>query len=72
MENEIETIKKELVEKYGINTDRDLISQLGIKDEDKKKLFLWIRYQCAFSEREAYKRGKDDLREQFMELILKK
>lgn len=47
-------IKQKLIDLYGIKTDRDLLEQLGITDEeDKKKLFLWIRYQCAFSYREG-------------------
>lgn len=49
MEKEIEDIKQELLEKYNIKTDRDLINQLGIQDKDKDKLFTWIRYQSAFS-----------------------
>lgn len=59
---EINTIKSELKEKYGITIDRDLIKQLGISNEDKHKLFLWIRLQCAYSKREAYKIGQDDLK----------
>lgn len=59
---EIKAIKAELKEKYNINSDRDLIKQLGIEDEDKSKLFLWIRYQCAFSKREGYEQGQDDLK----------
>lgn len=43
-DEEIKTIKQELLEKYDIKTDRDLIKQLGIQDEDKSKLFAWIRY----------------------------
>ena len=62
---EIKAIKAELKEKYNIDSDRDLIKQLGIEDEDKSKLFLWIRYQCAFS----YERGQDDLRYQLAELL---
>jgi len=61
---EIVEIKQELVENYGIFTDRDLLKQLGItKDEDKKKLFLWIRYQCAFSCREGYQHGVEETKE---------
>ena len=66
---EIKAIKTELKEKYNIDSDRDLIKQLGIKDEDKSKLFLWIRYQCAFSEKEGYERGQDDLKYQLAELL---
>ena len=66
---EIKAIKAELKEKYNIDTDRDLIKQLGIEDEDKSMLFLWIRYQCAFSKREGYERGQDDLKYQLAELL---
>jgi len=56
-DEEIKTIKQELLEKYNINTDRDLIQQLGIQNEDKSKLFAWIRYQCAYSYREGFDNG---------------
>jgi len=56
---EITELKAELKSKYNISTDRDLVKQLGISDEDKGKLFLWITYQCAFSYREGHKNGKD-------------
>ena len=49
--------------------DRDLIKQLGISDEDKSKLFLWIRYQCAYSYREGYDNGQDELKEQLADLL---
>jgi len=68
-EAEIKAIKAELKEKYNINSDRDLIKQLGIEDEDKSKLFLWIRYQCAFSKREGYERGQEELKEQLADLL---
>lgn len=54
---EIVNLKQELLDKYSISMDRDLIKQLGISNENKSKLFLWIRYQCAFSYREGYKNG---------------
>lgn len=66
---EIKAIKSELKEKYSIDTDRDLVKQLGIEDKAKSKLFLWIRYQCAFSKRDGYERGQDDLKYQLSELL---
>ena len=68
-DEEIKTIKQELLEKYNINTDRDLIQQLGIQDEDKSKLFAWIRYQCAYSYREGFDNGQDELKEQLADLL---
>jgi hypothetical protein len=68
-DEEIKTIKQELLEKYNIKTDRDLIQQLGIQDEDKSKLFDWIRYQCAFSYREGFDNGQDELKEQLADLL---
>lgn len=54
-EEKRQSIKKELLGKYGIKTDRDLVKQLGIKDEDKSKLYLWIEYQRCFSYEEGYR-----------------
>ena len=68
-DEEIKTIKQELLEKYNIKTDRDLIQQLGIQDEDKSKLFVWIRYQCAFSYREGFDNGQDEIKEQLADLL---
>ena len=68
-DEEIKTIKQELLEKYNIKTDRDLIQQLGIQDEDKSKLFAWIRYQCAFSYQEGFDNGQDELKEQLDDLL---
>lgn len=68
-DEEIKTIKQELLEKYDIKTDRDLIKQLGIQDEDKNKLFAWIRYQCAYSYREGFDNGQDELKEQLDTLL---
>ena len=68
-DEEIKTIKQELLEKYNINTDRDLIKQLGIQDEDKSKLFAWIRYQCAFSYQEGFDNGQDSLKYKLRELL---
>jgi hypothetical protein len=64
----IKFIKDEL-NQYGIYTDADLIKQLGIEDESKRKLFLWISYQCAFSEKEGYERGQDDLKQQLTNFL---
>jgi hypothetical protein len=58
-----------LLEKYNIKTDRDLIQQLGIQDEDKSKLFAWIRCQCAYSYREGFENGQDELKEQLADLL---
>ena len=66
---EIETIRKELSEKYNIETDRDLIKQLGIQEEDKGKLFAWIRYQCAYSYSEGYDNGQDSLKYKLRDLL---
>lgn len=66
---EIETIRKELKESYNIETDRDLIKQLGIQDEDKSKLFAWIRFQCAFSYQEGFVNGQDSLKYKLKELL---
>ena len=71
-EEEIKKIKQELLDKYNIATDRDLIRQLGIKDEDKCKLFAWIRYQCAFEYRDGWNEGREDLKEQLAELLTPK
>ena len=49
--------------------DRDLIKQLGISDEDKSKLFLWIMYQCACSYREGYDNGQEEFKEQLADLL---
>lgn len=66
---EIKTIKQELLDKYNIKTDRDLIQQLGIQEEDKSKLFAWIRYQCAYSYMEGFGNGQDELKEQLTDLL---
>lgn len=55
-------LKEELLDLFNISTDRDLINQLGISDEDKRKLFLWISYQCAFAYREGFDNGQDELK----------
>ncbi len=66
---EIVAMRKELKEKYNIETDRDLIKQLGIKGEDKSKLFDWIRYQCAFSYQEGFDNGQNSLKYKLHELL---
>ena len=40
-DEEIKTIKHELLEKYSIKTDKDLIQKLGIQDEDKGRFSIW-------------------------------
>ena len=71
-ENKIQELKQELLEKYNIKTDRDLIQQLGIQDEDKSKLFAWIRYQCAYEYRDGWNEGREELKEQLAELLTPK
>lgn len=62
-------IKEELLNEYGIKTDRDLVKQLGISQDDKKKLYKWIEYQCAYSYRNGYENGQEELKEQLYSLI---
>jgi hypothetical protein len=64
-----EILKQELFEKYNIKTDRDLIEQLGIKEEDKDKLFAWITYQCAHSYNEGFIKGEEEFKEELVELL---
>ena len=66
---EIKSIRKELIDKYNIKTDRDLIKQLCITEEDKGKLFTWIKYQCAFSYQEGFDNGQDSLKYKLRELL---
>lgn len=67
---EIKSIKQELIDKYNIKTDRDLLTQLGITDDtDKMKLFTWIRYQNAFSYREGFDNGQDELKYDIANLL---
>jgi hypothetical protein len=68
-DEEIKTLKQELLEKYNIKSDRDLIEQLGIQYEDKNKLFTWIRYQCAYSYNEGFDNGQEDLKYDISELL---
>jgi len=58
----IDTIKESLKSRFNISSDRDLLVQLGIKPEDKEKLFLWIKYQNAFSYAEGYENGQENLK----------
>ena len=71
-DEEIKSIKQELLETYGIRVDRDLIKQLGISDEDKHKFFLWVNYQCAFSYRDGFENGQEELKEQLSDLLTPK
>ena len=59
-DEEIRKLKEELFEKFGIKTDTDLIKQLGIKEDDKSKLFAWVKYQCAYSFRDGLRNGKKE------------
>ena len=68
-DEKIKKLKQELLDNYDIKTDKDLIKQLGIKTEDKNKLFAWIRYQCAFSYREGFDNGQYEIKEQLTNLI---
>lgn len=68
--DKIKELRKRL-DKLGIETDRDLVKQLGIKQEDKDKLYTWIEYQCAFSFREGYGHGQNDLAESINHLFKK-
>lgn len=68
-ENKIQELKQELLDKYNIANDS---RQLGIKDEDKGKLFAWIRYQCAYEYRNGWNEGRENLKEQVAELLTPK
>ena len=68
-DDNIKELKQNLLDQYGIDTDRDLVRQLGLSDEDKRKMFAWIRYQCAFSYKEGYENGQRDLKEKIQECI---
>ena len=58
------------LDELGVKTDRDLVKQLGIKDEDKEKLYAWIEFQGAFEFAHGYKIGQNELKDAFKELIL--
>ena len=68
-DDNIKELKQNLLDQYGIDTDRDLVKQLGLSDEDKGKMFAWIRYQAAFAYREGYENGQRDLKEKIQECI---
>jgi hypothetical protein len=57
----IKDLKDELLSEYNIKTDRDLMSELGIEndDESKKRIYSWMRLQCAYSYREGFHNGYD-------------
>jgi hypothetical protein len=63
-DKEIIELKERLLEEYGIKTDRDLMRQLNTEDDDesKKRIYAWIRLQCAYSYREGYNDGRDELK----------
>ncbi len=52
----IKISKQELLEKYSITTDKDLIKKLGLNQEQKDILFAWIKYQGLFE----YRNGLND------------
>jgi len=52
----IKLSKQELLEKYSITTDKDLIKKLGLNQEQKDILFAWIKYQGLFE----YRNGLND------------
>jgi hypothetical protein len=52
----IKLSKQELLEKYSITTDKDLIKKLGLNQEQKNILFAWIKYQGLFE----YRNGLND------------
>lgn len=68
-QEKINKIKQELLDKYNISSDRDLVKQLGIKPDDKSKLFAWIEYQCAYSYREGHTNGQDELKYELKNLL---
>ena len=61
-QDKIKSLKIELVEKYQIISDRDLINQLNIVEEDKNKLYSWIRYQYAYSYRDGYNDAEEEIK----------
>lgn len=72
MLKDINIIKTELLENFAIKSDRDLVKLLGIKEEDKTKLYLWIEYQCAYSYNEGHLNGQEELKDALKELSLEK
>lgn len=69
IEDELDNLKRELSEKYGINTDRDLFNQLGIESEERMKVHAWIKYQCAYSYREGLLNGRLELRDTIRDFL---
>jgi len=65
----IKELKDKLVKDHNIYSDRDLVEKLGIKKEDKDKLYLWIQYQGAYQFRDGYKRGQEILRDRMTDII---
>ena len=59
---EIIELKQGLLEEYGIKTDRDLMRELNLEDDDesKKRIYAWIRLQRAYSYREGFDNGYDE------------
>lgn len=57
IEEKIQLSKKELLEKYSITTDKDLIKNLGLNQEQKDILFAWIKYQGLFEYRNGFNDG---------------
>ena len=68
-EEKIQNLKKELLEEFGVKTDRDVVKQLGIENEDRRVLHKWIEYQCAYSYKEGFENGKNHLRRQLVKLL---
>ena len=65
--------KHELNVRFGIHTDRDLMTQLGITDKEaKSKIFAWIDYQCSYSYRDGVEQGAEELRQLLSNLITPK
>jgi hypothetical protein len=64
-------LKEGLLEEYGIKTDRDLMHQLNLEDDDesKKRIYAWIRYQCAFSYRKGFNDGQDELKIKILNIL---
>lgn len=69
---EIKELREKLFNEFNIETDRDLVKQLKLSAKDKTKLYTWIRYQCAFAYNAGYDEGREELREDFNNLLNKK
>ena len=68
-EEKIQNLKKELLEEFGVKTDIDVVKQLGTENEDRRVLYKWIEYQCAYSYKEGFENGKNHLRRQLTALL---